>query len=168
VVIWHKSDICLQVQVSFSLYLSKKLVHALLLHSLTCTVTTNVLAYNVVMNFYIIDQLWQSKLIIVSEKAVCCLQCCSHLVRLISQWNSDTRGKSELPWITRRGLQRDVVYLGWPIAPLYMSPNKGGGGSCGVSANETAVHRSPNKLWRSNSIFNLWSPGKGGIKGRNL
>ncbi len=23
-----------------------------------------------------------------------------------------------------RGLQRDVVYLGWPIAPSYMSPNK--------------------------------------------
>ncbi len=27
-----------------------------------------------------------------------------------------------------RGLQRDVVYLGWPIAPSYMSPNAGGGG----------------------------------------
>ncbi len=41
----------------------------------------------------------------------------------------------ELP----RGLQRDVVYLGWPIAPSYsyMSPNAGGRGkSCGVSANE--------------------------------
>jgi hypothetical protein len=32
----------------------------------------------------------------------------------------------------------------------------GRGGSCGVSALITAVHRSPNKLWRSNSIFNLW------------
>ncbi len=28
------------------------------------------------------------------------------------------------------------VYLGWPIASSYMSPNAGGGGSCGVSANE--------------------------------
>jgi hypothetical protein len=38
--------------------------------------------------------------------------------------------------IGRRGSQRDVVYLSsWPIAPLYMSPNK---------------------VWRSNSIFNLW------------
>ncbi len=38
-----------------------------------------------------------------------------------------------------RGLQRDVVYFGWPISPSYMSPNAGGGGgegSCGVSANE--------------------------------
>jgi hypothetical protein len=29
------------------------------------------------------------------------------------------------------GLQRDVVYLGWPIAPSYMSPNAGGGGVAG-------------------------------------
>jgi hypothetical protein len=27
-----------------------------------------------------------------------------------------------------RGLQRDVVYLGWPIAPSYISPNALGGG----------------------------------------
>ncbi len=27
-----------------------------------------------------------------------------------------------------RGLQRDVVYLGWPIAPSYMSPNAEGEG----------------------------------------
>ncbi len=27
-----------------------------------------------------------------------------------------------------RGLQKDVVYLGGPIAPTYMSPNAGGGG----------------------------------------
>ena len=33
---------------------------------------------------------------------------------------------------------------------------RGEGGRCGVSAMSTAVHRSPNKLWRSNSIFNLW------------
>ncbi len=26
------------------------------------------------------------------------------------------------------GLHRDIVYLGWPIAPSYMSPNAGGGG----------------------------------------
>ncbi len=33
-----------------------------------------------------------------------------------------------------RGLQRDVVYLGWPIAPSYMSPNAGGWGELrGVS-----------------------------------
>jgi hypothetical protein len=51
-----------------------------------------------------------------------------------------------------RGSQSDVVYIGCPIAPSYMSPDAEGGGSCGVSANEYC----PNKLWRSNSIFNLW------------
>ncbi len=56
------------------------------------------------------------------------------------------------------GLQRDVVYLCWPIAPSYT----GGGGGRGVSANEYSlahhVTKSPNKLWRSTSIFNLWVP----------
>ncbi len=32
-----------------------------------------------------------------------------------------------------RGLQRDVVYLGWPIAPSYMSSNARGGGGVAVS-----------------------------------
>jgi hypothetical protein len=35
-----------------------------------------------------------------------------------------------------QSFQRDVVYLGRPIAPSYMSPNAGRGGVCGVSANE--------------------------------
>jgi hypothetical protein len=36
-----------------------------------------------------------------------------------------------------RGSQRDVVYLGWPIASSYMSPNGGEGGRLrGLSANE--------------------------------
>ncbi len=63
-----------------------------------------------------------------------------------------------MAYLLGRGLQRDVVYLGGPIAPSYMSPNAG---DCGFSANEysCAVHRSPNKLWRSNSIFNPMSPG---------
>jgi hypothetical protein len=57
----------------------------------------------------------------------------------------------------RGGLQKDV-YLGWPIAPSYMSPNAGEGGAedAGYQSMSTAVQRSPNKLWRSNSIFNLW------------
>jgi hypothetical protein len=40
--------------------------------------------------------------------------------------------------VLARGSQRDVVYLGLPIAPSYMSPNAGGGVvvGCGVSANE--------------------------------
>jgi hypothetical protein len=49
-----------------------------------------------------------------------------------------------------RGLQRDVFYLGCPIAPSYMSPNAGGGvggGSCGVSAKELVeiLTRAPKK-----------------------
>ncbi len=55
-----------------------------------------------------------------------------------------------------RGLQRDVVYLGWPIAPSYMRQMRGEWGSCGVSANEYSCAQDPNKLWRSNSLFNLW------------
>ncbi len=46
------------------------------------------------------------------------------------------------------------------MASLYMSPNAGGMGGGGVAGSQpisTAVHNSTNKLWRSNSIFNLWS-----------
>ncbi len=35
-------------------------------------------------------------------------------------------------------------------------PNAGGGGVSGSQPICTAVHRSQNKLWRSNSIFNPW------------
>jgi hypothetical protein len=40
-------------------------------------------------------------------------------------------------------LQRDVVYLGWTIAPSYISPNAEGGGSRGVSANEYSSTQEP-------------------------
>ncbi len=33
---------------------------------------------------------------------------------------------------------------------------EGGGGVAGSQPMSTPVHRSPNKLWRTNSIFNLW------------
>ncbi len=52
-------------------------------------------------------------------------------------------------WVRKRtesrGLQRDVVYLGWPIAPSYMSPNAGGrgGGGCEVSATEYSCTQEP-------------------------
>jgi hypothetical protein len=36
------------------------------------------------------------------------------------------------------------------------SPNAGEGGVSGSHPMRKAVHRSPNKLWRSNFIFNLW------------
>ncbi len=45
-----------------------------------------------------------------------------------------------------------------------MSPNAGGGeGVAGSQPMSTAVHRSPNKLWRSNSIFNLWKRHSGHV-----
>ncbi len=40
---------------------------------------------------------------------------------------------------TGRGLQRDVVYLGWPISPN----TEGGGRSCGVSANPYSCTQEP-------------------------
>ncbi len=52
-----------------------------------------------------------------------------------------------------RGLQRDVVYLGWPIAPSYEPKCRERGGVTWSQPMSTAVHRTPNKLWRSNSIF---------------
>ncbi len=62
-----------------------------------------------------------------------------------------------------RGSQRDVVYYGWPIAPSYMSSNAGGRGWGGLRGHSQSIQLwhnahctwSPNKLWRSNSIFNL-------------
>ncbi len=43
-----------------------------------------------------------------------------------------------------RELQRDVAYLGRPIAPSYMSPNRGGRGrNCGVSATEYSCTQEP-------------------------
>ncbi len=36
-------------------------------------------------------------------------------------------------WPVVRALHRDVVYLGWPLAPSYMSPNAGGGELRGLS-----------------------------------
>ncbi len=48
--------------------------------------------------------------------------------------------------------KRDVVYLGWPIAPSNMSQNAGGRG---LSQWVQLCTWSPNKLWRYYSIFNL-------------
>ncbi len=58
--------------------------------------------------------------------------------------------------VRNRELQRDVVYLGWLIAPSYMSPNAGGE-LRGVSQRVQLYTWSRNILWRSNTIFNLWS-----------
>jgi hypothetical protein len=61
------------------------------------------------------------------------------------------------PSLPIRGLQRDVVYLGWPIGALVYSPNAGGGGSCGVSANEYSCTVQLNFFGDlTPSVFNLW------------
>ncbi len=46
-----------------------------------------------------------------------------------------------------RGLQRNVIYLGWPIAPSYMSPNAGAGELRGLSHRERRVVTSA--FWRT-------------------
>ncbi len=51
--------------------------------------------------------------------------------------------KKTLRSIETSGLQRDVVYFGWPIASSYMSPNAGGEGELGVSANEYSYTQEP-------------------------
>ncbi len=58
-------------------------------------------------------------------------------------------GVNELTEVSR-GLQRDVVYIFWPIAPSYTgtSPNAGGGmGSCGVSSNEYPYSCTHHETW---------------------
>jgi hypothetical protein len=57
----------------------------------------------------------------------------------------------DINYISTRGSQRDVVYLCWPIAPKC-----GGVGLRGLSQWVRLCTWSPNKIWRSNSIFNLW------------
>ncbi len=60
-----------------------------------------------------------------------------------------------------RGLQIDVVYLVWPIAPSYMSPNAGVGGDAESQPwVQLYTGLSPNKLWKSNSILILWIHGR--------
>ncbi len=57
-----------------------------------------------------------------------------------------------------RGSQRHVVYLGWPRASSYISPNGGGGGVAGSRSMNSAVHHctwSPKKLLRSNSTLKV-------------
>ncbi len=50
---------------------------------------------------------------------------------------------SKIVSVPTRGSERDVVYLGGPIAPCYMSPNAGGGGGCGCQIMSTAAHMVP-------------------------
>ncbi len=70
--------------------------------------------------------------------------------------NSSCHLRARIEYSSSRGSHRDVVYLGWPIAHSFMSPKAGGGGLRGLSQRVWLGTWSPNKLWRSNSIFNLW------------
>ncbi len=63
----------------------------------------------------------------------------------------------EQPLVPIRGLQ-ERLRLSWLTNSALVNKPRGGerGGVAGCQPISTAVHRSPNKLWRSNSIFNLW------------
>ncbi len=77
-------------------------------------------------------------------------------LKWVNNWSDTPTPGTVNRWVTlyTRGLQRDVIYLGWPIASSYMSPNAGGGGEvAGSQPISTAVHRIPNKQRRSNSIL---------------
>ncbi len=56
----------------------------------------------------------------------------------ISSLHKETPRRRITVRVVIRGSQRDVVYLGWPITPSYMSLNRGGGGGGTgiISANE--------------------------------
>jgi hypothetical protein len=64
-----------------------------------------------------------------------------------------------MSYLMRAGVYTEISSsLADQLRPSHMSPNAGG--DCRVSANENCcahhVTWSPNKLWRYNSIFNLW------------
>jgi hypothetical protein len=69
--------------------------------------------------------------------------------------NLHGRKVSRVPWEARGQGVTKRCRLSWLTnSALVYEPKCGG--SCGVSANEySCFHRSPNKLWRSNSIFHL-------------
>ncbi len=54
------------------------------------------------------------------------------------------------------GSQRDIVFLGWPKAPSFMSPAQMRGGGAGSQKRVQLCTWSPNKHRRSYSIYNLW------------
>ncbi len=57
--------------------------------------------------------------------------------------NQGVTKRCRLSWLTNSGLVNEPKY-------------GGEGGVAGSQPMSTAVHRSQNKLWRSNYIFNLW------------
>ncbi len=63
---------------------------------------------------------------VVTPVDTCCLQECD-------SWSVQFPLFTQQCHMYRRQSQMDVVYLSWPIAPSYMSPNAGGGVAGGLS-----------------------------------
>jgi hypothetical protein len=59
--------------------------------------------------------------------------------------------------ISIRGSRRDVVCLGWPIAPLYVSPTAGGGYSCAHRAQLNFGDLTPYLIYDFNILAHFWT-----------
>ncbi len=124
----------------------------------------NILFYSILFYLYLIflssSSLSWTEAFFTSSKKVLNFWFAWSISKLTEQKNTKIIRKTGLSYgmgfIPARGLQRDVVYLGWLIEPSDMSPNAGGrGGVAGSQPMSTAVCRSLNKLWRSNHIYYL-------------
>ncbi len=71
---------------------------------------------------------------------------------------------SESPEGRKQGSYKEMSsILAYQKRPRIWAQMRGGGGVAGSQPISTALHRSPNKLWRSNLIFDLWQKGTVGI-----
>ncbi len=74
-----------------------------------------------------------------------------------TEWAGGTAPPSTTPVRLEQGVTKRCRLSWLTNSALVYEPECGGsGGVAGSQPMSTAVHRSPNKLWRSNSIFNLW------------
>ncbi len=64
----------------------------------------------------------------IHNSLVCFLKFCIHLLSFFVHCQLLNQIYQSVQKNLSRGLQRDVVYLGWPKAPSHMSPNAGAGG----------------------------------------
>jgi hypothetical protein len=71
--------------------------------------------------------------------------------------SSGLKERVELPerFFSDQGVTKRCRLSWLTNSAIVYEPKCGGGGCGGSQPMSTAVHRSPNKLWRSNSIFNL-------------
>jgi hypothetical protein len=88
---------------------------------------------------------------LVSKTQVSAISCCDYQYHRLYEVQGRDEGDTK----------RCRLFLLTNSALVIRAQMWGEGGSCRVSANEySCAHRvtwSPNKLWRSTSIFNLWS-----------